>query len=147
MAMNPRTKRILIGCGAGCGGMILILIALAVGFGMWIQGKGELLEPQRLLGADTTGYLEWTLRLEDPGTEGSSAITFRLEADTRVRRMIFDIKGRGVRQLLRHRLPPGSYSILWDGRNDAGRAQPSGIYFYQLSLNGRARTQQLLLLK
>ena len=30
---------------------------------------GELLEPARLLGEDTTGYAEWTLRLEDPGTE------------------------------------------------------------------------------
>jgi len=68
--MTPKSKRILVGCGIGCGSMILLAIVVAVAFGSWVTGKSELLEPQRLLGADTTGYAEWTLRLEDPGTEG-----------------------------------------------------------------------------
>jgi len=68
--MASRNKRILIGCAVGCGAMIVLGIGLAVAFGLWIASPGELLEPQRLLGADTTGYVEWTLRLEDPGTEG-----------------------------------------------------------------------------
>jgi hypothetical protein len=68
--VTGRSKRILIGCGIGCGSLILIVIVVAVAFAAWIRGKGELLEPQRLLGAETTGYVEWTLRLEDPGTEG-----------------------------------------------------------------------------
>ena len=68
--MTPKSKRILVGCGIGCGSMILLAVIVAVAFGTWVSGKGELLEPQRLLGADTTGYAEWTLRLEDPGTEG-----------------------------------------------------------------------------
>ncbi len=68
--MASRSKRILIGCAVGCGAMAVLVIGLAVAFGLWIRSPGELLEPQRLLGADTTGYVEWTLRLEDPGTEG-----------------------------------------------------------------------------
>ena len=68
--MQGKSKRILVGCGIGCGAMLLLAIVLAVAFGSWISGKGELLEPQRLLGAETTGYAEWTLRLEDPGTDG-----------------------------------------------------------------------------
>ena len=68
--MTGKSKRILVGCGIGCGSMILLAIIVAVAFGSWVTGKSELLEPQRLLGADTTGYAEWTLRLEDPGTEG-----------------------------------------------------------------------------
>jgi hypothetical protein len=54
----------------GCGVVVVLVIGLVVAFGLWIRSPGELLEPQRLLGADTTGYVEWTLRLEDPGTEG-----------------------------------------------------------------------------
>ena len=54
----------------GCGAVIVLAIALAIAFGIWINSPGKLLEPRQLLGADTTGYVEWTLRLEDPGTEG-----------------------------------------------------------------------------
>ena len=61
-------KKILIGCGIGCGALVLIGIGSCVGFGIWLNSPGELLEPDQLLGPDTAGYLEWTLRLEDPGT-------------------------------------------------------------------------------
>ena len=67
--MASRSKRILVGCAVGCGVVVVLVIGLVVAFGLWIRSPGELLEPQRLLGADTTGYVEWTLRLEDPGTE------------------------------------------------------------------------------
>jgi hypothetical protein len=68
--MATTAKRWLIGCGIGCLGLIVLVVAAGVGFMMWIQGSGELLEPQTLLGPDTTGHVEWTLTLDDPGTEG-----------------------------------------------------------------------------
>jgi hypothetical protein len=76
-----------------------------------------------------------------------STIVFELDESAKVSLAIFDIKGRPVRTLLDYRLPPGSYDIRWDGRDDAGASRPAGIYFYQLGLNGRATTRQLLLLK
>lgn len=69
-AMAISGKKVLIGCALGCGGLIVLVVATLVSFGIWIQRPGELLEPEKLLGGDTTGYVEWTLRLEDPGTEG-----------------------------------------------------------------------------
>ena len=60
---------------------------------------------------------------------------------------IFDIQGTPIRKLLDHFLPAGHYEIHWDGRDDAGGARASGIYFYQISLGDRATTRQLLLLK
>ncbi len=65
-----RGKKTLIGCGIGCGVFLLMVLGVAIAFGIWLNSPGELLEPQQLLGADTTVYVEWTLRLEDPGTEG-----------------------------------------------------------------------------
>jgi len=35
---------------------------------VWLNSPGDVLEPRRLVDADVTGYVEWTLRLEDPGT-------------------------------------------------------------------------------
>jgi hypothetical protein len=74
-------------------------------------------------------------------------IDFELDEGSNVGLAIFDIKGRPVRQLLDYELPPGHYSIRWDGRDDQGHTRASGIYFYQLSLNKRATTRQLLLLR
>jgi len=67
--MASRSKKILLGCGIGCGSLILLVIVLVASFSYWVSRPGELLEPRQLLGADTTGYAEWILRLEDPGTE------------------------------------------------------------------------------
>jgi len=67
--MASRSKKILLGCGIGCGSLILLVIVLIASFSYWVSRPGELLEPRKLLGADTTGYAEWILRLEDPGTE------------------------------------------------------------------------------
>jgi len=66
--MQSRGKKILFGCLGGCGLAALMAIGSCVSFTMWLNAPGEVLEPQALLGPETTGYVEWTLRLEDPGT-------------------------------------------------------------------------------
>jgi hypothetical protein len=87
-----RGKRALIGCAVGCGALLVLFVALIVGFNVWLNRPGRLLEPQSLLGADTTGYVEWKLRLDDPGTEGF------------VRRMIEAVQTMPSDEL--NRLPP-----------------------------------------
>jgi hypothetical protein len=67
--MASRGKRILIGCGIGCLGLVIIGMASCFGFMFWMNQPGELIEPELLLGSETTAHVEWTLRLEDPGTE------------------------------------------------------------------------------
>jgi len=84
---------------------------------------------------------------QDPVTGVLPTIPFELAEETQVRLIVFDIKGTRIRRLLDQRLPPGRYGIYWDGKDDAGRPQTSGIYFYQLGLGERSATRQLLLLK
>ena len=65
-----KLKNWMIGCGIGCGALVVLAVSSCVGLTVWITRPGELIQPDQLLGPSTTGYVEWTLRLEDPGTEG-----------------------------------------------------------------------------
>jgi len=68
--MTSRGKKILLGILAVFGVGVLLLVVAVITFVVWISTPGELIEPERLLSAGATGYAEWTLREEDPGTEG-----------------------------------------------------------------------------
>jgi len=54
---------------------------------------------------------------------------------------IYDSQGRKMRSLISKKQNAGNYSIIWDGKNDAGVPVPSGIYFYQLVLRGSGNQQ------
>ena len=66
--METRNKRILFGCLGGCGAIVVIFLGSCVGFTVWLNSPSEVLDPETLIGPETTGYVEWILRLEDPGT-------------------------------------------------------------------------------
>jgi hypothetical protein len=68
--MTKKGKKILVGVLVGVGSIVALVIAVGIGFGVWVTRPGELIDPGRLLSAESTGYAEWTLRLDDPGTEG-----------------------------------------------------------------------------
>jgi hypothetical protein len=58
---------------------------------------------------------------------------------------VFDVSGRLVRRLAEGTHGPGRHAIEWDGRDDAGTALPSGIYFYRMEVRGETRTRKLVL--
>lgn len=60
---------------------------------------------------------------------------------------IYDLLGRKVRTLVSEHVSVGYKSVLWDGRNDAGKGVASGIYFYQLRVGDFFGTKKLVLLK
>lgn len=69
-------------------------------------------------------------------------LPFTLGEPGRVRIIIYDLKGRPVRDIDMGDLRPGRYiersrAPMWDGRDDRGERLPSGIYFYSLQVNGR----------
>ena len=68
--MTSRTRKILLGILIAMGCLAAIVVALVVGFFMWLSQPGEVIAVERLLSAESTGYAQWTLRTEDPGTEG-----------------------------------------------------------------------------
>jgi hypothetical protein len=52
-----------------------------------------------------------------------------------------------VRILADETLARGSYTRVWDGRDNAGRAMASGIYFYKFVTGDFSETRKIVLLK
>jgi len=55
---------------------------------------------------------------------------------------IYNILGKEVRELVNTRQSPGSYTIIWDGKDNEGKEVASGIYFYQLTVRQAHRPEQ-----
>lgn len=78
----------------------------------------------------------------------NTRIAFELERESRVELRIVDVRGRTVRVLEDALQPAGRWEMVWDGRDDAGRQLPSGMYFATLQVDGRrADSRKLLMLK
>ena len=75
----------------------------------------------------------------------STAIRFSLAAPAPVRLTIYDVEGRRVRALLAATLGVGAHVVDWDGRDDAGAAQPSGLYVLRLATPPATASRKLIL--
>lgn len=73
------------------------------------------------------------------GAGGGAAATARLE--------LFDTTGRLVRGFERSVPAAGLLDLPWDGRDDAGRSVPSGLYFYRVRLAGETLRGQLVVVR
>jgi hypothetical protein len=69
------------------------------------------------------------------------------EPRERLELSVFDISGRLVRRLMEGAAEAGAYSVIWDGRNDAGHEVPSGLYFATMKTHGVKESAKLLLVK
>ncbi len=91
-----------------------------------------------------------TLALAPPRpnpSRSSAAIGFTLPQGGHVTLRIYDARGALVATLADGPLGPGQHEILWDGRDDAGRAVGAGVYFLQLEAAGQRATAKLLRLE
>ncbi len=78
----------------------------------------------------------------------STRLRYELVRPGRVEIDILDAAGRQRRHLLAASLPAGPGFVTWDGRDEAGRSLPSGVYLARLSLDGaRADTRKLHLIR
>ncbi len=64
-----------------------------------------------------------------------------------VRLTIYDASGRIQRQLLDERREAGRLMIAFDGRSDAGKPLPSGLYLARLETETGVAESRLVLLK
>jgi hypothetical protein len=72
-------------------------------------------------------------------------IQYDLPTSGVVRLVVYDILGREVVTLQRGYMPAGHHQVVWNGRNAQGKQVVSGLYFYQLNVNGFRNTKKMIL--
>ncbi len=72
----------------------------------------------------------------NPFTE-STQLWYGLAKDGRMRATIYNSSGQEVRILVDSERAAGTYTVLWDGRDDSGDRVPSGFYFLKLQAGTR----------
>jgi len=60
---------------------------------------------------------------------------------------VYNVSGRVVRRLVDEPLSAGPHSVVWNGRDDAGKNLASGIYFARLTAGGESLLKKMTLLK
>ena len=60
---------------------------------------------------------------------------------------IYNIKGQLVKSLYHGNAEAGSHSVIWNGRDNSGKACASGVYFYKLRTSKTSLVRKMLMLK
>ncbi len=75
----------------------------------------------------------------------STLISFGTPVEQHVELRIYNTMGRHVRTLVSNVLAAGSYTMEWDGRDDAGFTLPSGVYLYMIRAGGAQVERKMIL--
>ena len=77
----------------------------------------------------------------------STTIHFVVPSRERVSLVVYDAGGRKVRTLVDEDGVAGTRDSVWDGRDDRGVEQSSGVYFYRLQVGKHVESRKMVLLK
>jgi hypothetical protein len=77
----------------------------------------------------------------------STNIRFSLPEKGGVELAVFDMLGRKVRTLVDATMSEGSFTVSFDGLDDAGASLPSGVYIYRLVVGERVAQRSMMLSK
>ena len=96
-------------------------------------------------GVETPAIGRALLRQNAPNPfNGGTTISYEMDTPGRVRLRIFDTAGRLVRTVADGYTQAGSHQALWNGRDDSEHDVASGIYFYELDVEGQRQTRKLV---
>lgn len=77
----------------------------------------------------------------------STKIRFSVLNSEKVELNIFDITGQKVAELVNDFKNPGTYEVVWDGKNMNGNQAASGVYFYTLRTGSFNKTSKMVLIR
>ena len=64
-----------------------------------------------------------------------------------IRLSIYALTGQHIRTLMDGERAAGSYSVTWDGRDEAGRNVASGVYLCRMVAGGYSVVRKMILMK
>jgi len=120
-----KARRILIGCGIGCGSLILITMIAVISFIVWINRPGTIPDHDERFGPQSTAFVEWTLDLDDPGTArvidefmtGAEQLNQNVGGDSSIAQMFIAMQNRGNRKQI-DKLFPALFTWVHDSGTD-----------------------------
>lgn len=74
-------------------------------------------------------------------------IKYQVPVSGHVRLSIYNALGQQVRVLVDGEQPAQYYSVMWDGRDNAGNPMPSGIYIYRLESEKFTAIKKMIMMK
>jgi hypothetical protein len=76
-----------------------------------------------------------------------TTITFTLDRPQRAEVAVYDLTGRLLNVLANRSYDVGDHSVVWNGKDAAGRAVPSGTYIVRLFAETEAQARKVMLLR
>jgi hypothetical protein len=77
----------------------------------------------------------------------STTVKFQVPKTSDVRISIYDMLGQEVRTLIAGEVMRGTYTVDWDGLNDAGVQMSTGTYIYRMTAGEFMQSKKMILLK
>jgi len=77
----------------------------------------------------------------------ATRISFSLPDEQQVRLGVHGIDGELVKTLINETRGPGAHEVTWNGRNDSGQVQASGLYFYRIEAGHYCEVRKMTLMK
>jgi len=69
----------------------------------------------------------------------TTTISFSIPEEGKIELLVYNIKGQKVKTLLNDDLNEGDHSVAWYGVDESGNSVSSGVYFYNLIVNGKTK--------
>ena len=76
-----------------------------------------------------------------------TTISMELDAATPLQAVVFDVRGRRVRELFAGNHPAGPVRLQWNGQDDRGRAVSSGTYLFRITTPTETRVARAVLVR
>lgn len=118
----------------------LTISALAT-LGEWKPGQGKGSQPGFAGLESVPRSYELAQNFPNPFNP-QTEILYQLPEPGRVSLKIYDLLGKEVRTLVEEFREAGYHQVIWDGRDNANRTVPSGVYLRKLAANGFVQTKR-----
>ena len=76
-----------------------------------------------------------------------TSIRYTVQSASHVTLDVYSPVGQLVRTLVDGYVSAGDWEVTWDGTNNAGIPQASGVYLYRLRVGGLTQSKKMILLK
>ena len=77
----------------------------------------------------------------------ATMIGYALPRTSDVKLVVYNVLGQEVRRLIDGRVGAGQHQVVWDARDDLGRAVSSGLYSYRFTAGPVDEVKKMLILK